>query len=55
MKEVLQLLKKEKYGFPANLELEYPIPGGLGYHCRGEEVPRLRQELPGLRPVQSSG
>jgi sugar phosphate isomerase/epimerase len=28
MKEVLQLLKKEKYGFPANLELEYPIPAG---------------------------
>jgi sugar phosphate isomerase/epimerase len=28
MKEVLQLLKKEKYGFPANLELEYPIPSG---------------------------
>lgn len=26
MKEVLQLLKKEKYGFPANLEIEYPIP-----------------------------
>jgi sugar phosphate isomerase/epimerase len=26
IKEVLQLLKKEKYGFPANLELEYPIP-----------------------------
>jgi sugar phosphate isomerase/epimerase len=26
MKEVLQLLKKEKYGFPANLELEYPVP-----------------------------
>jgi sugar phosphate isomerase/epimerase len=26
MKEVLQLLKKEKYHFPANLELEYPIP-----------------------------
>ena len=26
MKEVLQLLKKAKYGFPANLELEYPIP-----------------------------
>ena len=26
MKEVLQLLKKEKYRFPANLELEYPIP-----------------------------
>ncbi|MGA2193659.1 MAG: TIM barrel protein [Bryobacteraceae bacterium] len=26
IREVLQLLKKEKYGFPANLELEYPIP-----------------------------
>jgi sugar phosphate isomerase/epimerase len=26
MKEVLQLLKAEKYGFPANLELEYPVP-----------------------------
>jgi sugar phosphate isomerase/epimerase len=28
MKDVLQLLKKEQYGFPANLELEYPIPEG---------------------------
>jgi sugar phosphate isomerase/epimerase len=28
IKEVLQLLKKEKYGFPANIELEYPIPEG---------------------------
>ncbi len=28
MKEVLQLLKKEKYPFPANLELEYPVPEG---------------------------
>ena len=26
MKAVLQLLKKEKYKFPANLELEYPVP-----------------------------
>jgi sugar phosphate isomerase/epimerase len=26
IKEVMQLLKKEKYAFPANLELEYPIP-----------------------------
>jgi sugar phosphate isomerase/epimerase len=26
MKGVLQLLKKEKYSFPANIELEYPIP-----------------------------
>jgi sugar phosphate isomerase/epimerase len=28
IKDVMQLLKKEKYGFPANLELEYPIPEG---------------------------
>jgi sugar phosphate isomerase/epimerase len=28
LKDVLQLLKKEKYGFPANIELEYPIPEG---------------------------
>jgi sugar phosphate isomerase/epimerase len=28
MKDVLQLLKQEKYGFPGNLELEYPIPEG---------------------------
>ena len=26
MRDVLQLLKKEKYRFPANLELEYPVP-----------------------------
>ena len=28
IKPVLQLLKKEKYGFPANLEIEYTIPEG---------------------------
>ncbi|MGP8245375.1 MAG: sugar phosphate isomerase/epimerase family protein [Bryobacteraceae bacterium] len=28
IKEVLRLLKTEKYPFPANLELEYPIPEG---------------------------
>ena len=28
IKPVLQLMKKEKYPFPANLELEYPIPEG---------------------------
>jgi sugar phosphate isomerase/epimerase len=26
IKAVMQLLKKEQYGFPANLELEYPVP-----------------------------
>jgi sugar phosphate isomerase/epimerase len=28
IKDVLQLLKKEKYPIPANLELEYPVPEG---------------------------
>ena len=28
IKDVLLLLKKEKYGFPANIELEYQIPEG---------------------------
>jgi sugar phosphate isomerase/epimerase len=28
IRDVLQLLKREKYGFPANIELEYPIPEG---------------------------
>jgi sugar phosphate isomerase/epimerase len=28
IKGVLQLMKQEKYEFPANLELEYPIPAG---------------------------
>ncbi len=28
IKDVMQLMKKEKYPFPANLELEYPIPEG---------------------------
>jgi hypothetical protein len=28
IKEVLQLMRKEKYTFPANIELEYPIPQG---------------------------
>ena len=28
MKAVLQLMKAEKYPFPANLELEYPVPEG---------------------------
>jgi hypothetical protein len=28
IKEVLQLVAKEKYGFPANIEFEYPVPEG---------------------------
>jgi len=28
LKEILQLMKREKYRFPANIELEYPVPAG---------------------------
>jgi sugar phosphate isomerase/epimerase len=28
IKEVLQLMRREKYTFPANIELEYPVPEG---------------------------
>jgi len=28
LKDILMLLKKEKYPFPANIELEYPVPAG---------------------------
>jgi hypothetical protein len=28
IKEVLQLMKKEKWTFPADIELEYQIPAG---------------------------
>jgi sugar phosphate isomerase/epimerase len=28
LREILQLLKRERYGFPASIELEYPIPAG---------------------------
>ncbi len=28
LKEILQLMKKEKWTFPADIELEYPIPPG---------------------------
>jgi hypothetical protein len=28
IKEVLQLMKKEKYPFEATLEFEYPVPAG---------------------------
>jgi sugar phosphate isomerase/epimerase len=28
IKEILQMMKKEKYGFPACIELEYPVPEG---------------------------
>jgi hypothetical protein len=28
IKEALQLLRRQRYPFPANIELEYPIPQG---------------------------
>jgi sugar phosphate isomerase/epimerase len=37
IKEVLQLLKKEQYPFPANLELEYPVPAGSTIVAEGKK------------------
>jgi sugar phosphate isomerase/epimerase len=37
MKAVLQLLKKEKYPIPANMELEYPIPEGSDIVAEGKK------------------
>jgi sugar phosphate isomerase/epimerase len=37
IKEVLQLLKKEKYHFPANLELEYPVPADSDIVAEGKK------------------
>ena len=48
LKDVLQLLKKQKYNFPANIELEYRDSAGFGPRGRNEEVPGLREELPGV-------
>ena len=48
MKGVLQLLKKEKYGFPANIELEYRYPAGIQPYRRNEKVPGLLQRLSGV-------
>jgi sugar phosphate isomerase/epimerase len=28
IKEILQLMRKEKYSFPASIEMEYPVPEG---------------------------
>jgi hypothetical protein len=28
LSEILQLMKKEHYAFPATIELEYPVPEG---------------------------
>jgi hypothetical protein len=28
MKEILQLMKRKNYRFPASIELEYPVPEG---------------------------
>ena len=38
IKEVLQLMKKEKWTFPADIELEYKIPAGLERRGRGGQV-----------------
>ncbi len=28
IKEILQLMRKEKWAFPGDIELEYPVPAG---------------------------
>jgi len=47
MKEVLQLLKKQKYHFPPTWSWSIRS-SGFEHRCRGQEVPRLRQELSGI-------
>jgi sugar phosphate isomerase/epimerase len=37
IKDVLQLLKKEKYPIPANLELEYRVPEGSNIVAEGKK------------------
>lgn len=37
MKAVLQLCKKEQYPFPANMEIEYPIPAGSNIIIEGKK------------------
>jgi sugar phosphate isomerase/epimerase len=37
IKDVMQLLKKEKYPFPANMELEYPVPEGSDIVAEGKK------------------
>jgi sugar phosphate isomerase/epimerase len=37
IRDVMQLLKKEKYSFPANMELEYPVPEGSDIVTEGKK------------------
>ena len=48
MKEVLQLLKKEKYAIPGQPRAGVPDSRGFGHRRGSEEVFRLRQELSGV-------
>ena len=48
IKEVMQLLKKEKYQLPGKPGAGVPDSGGFQHRCRGQEVPRICQELSGV-------
>ncbi len=48
MKDVLQLLKNGEVPLPGKPGIGVSDPGGFGHHRRGQEVPRLRQELSGV-------
>ena len=43
IKEILQLMKKEKWTFPADIELEYKIPAGSTCRGRSSQVPPVLQ------------
>ena len=50
---VLQLLKKEKYGFPGNIELEYRFPPESTLDRGDEEVPGLLPGVPGVKAISA--
>ena len=44
LKEILQLMKKEKWTFPADIELEYPVPQGSSAVAEVAKCVRFCQE-----------
>ncbi len=54
IKEVLQLMKKEKWTFPADIEVEYKIPAGSSCRGRGGQVCPVLQRGPHLNPFSAA-
>ena len=48
IKEILTLMRQEKYKFPASIELEYQIPGGFRRRGRNVQVRAVLQERAGV-------